>query len=593
MGTLIKNEFKTHNARQFIESLDESSNTIYYIFMGKPTAYSEATTPAPTNSITNSQYQVWDEMVLGKHVTTDDAKHMIKKNTWANNNAYQAYDDQNSSLSGSAFHVVTTEGSDYHVWKCIANNQSSGNSTSKPLYSDVSSSLNTLYIKTADGYQWRFMYTITGTNNTKFTTTNYTPYFAHSNASTNAVAGSLDNYIVTNSGNNYNEFCNGTFSTVTNSTVGIIASADFTLSANDDFYNNCAIYIKSGTGSGQLNKITDYVGGSKTITFSTAWSTNPSTSDSVFEIGPSITIKGDPTTAATARAMINTSSNTVANVEVVTRGVGYTYADITIEANNMASANLAVIRAPVPPTGGHGNDPINELEANHVGLSLDFANNESSNIPTHNDFRQVGLLKDPLFANVQLSGTTSGSWTNNEVITQANTSATGYVISSNTTAVLVSNVTGAFTVGNSTNFANVSGASSSASMNITSFFVNTKEGSRAAFDRFDQRHVFTHNLGSSSAYQEDEQIVQDDTNANAYVHFANSTEVAVTSMKGVFNIATDNVVTGQTTSRTSKLTAQTNPDLVRNAGEVLYLNNIDAVSRSNTTTETVRLVITF
>ena len=48
-----------------------------------------------------------------------------------------------------------------------------------------------------------------------------------------------------------------------------------------------------------------------------------------------------------------------------------------------------------------------------------------------------------------------------------------------------------------------------------------------------------------------------------------------------------------TTSRTSKLTAQTNPDLVRNAGEILYLNNIDAVSRSNTTTETVRLVITF
>ena len=95
MGTLIKNEFKTHNARQFIESLDESSNTIYYIFMGKPQAYSESTTPAPTNSITNSQYQVWDEMVLGKHVTTDDAKHMIKKNAWANNNAYQAYDDHN------------------------------------------------------------------------------------------------------------------------------------------------------------------------------------------------------------------------------------------------------------------------------------------------------------------------------------------------------------------------------------------------------------------------------------------------------------------------------------------------------------------
>ena len=108
MGTLIKNEFRTHAARQFIESIDETSNAIYYVFMGKPQAYSESTTPVPTNSITNSQYQVWDEMVLGKHVTTDDAKHMIKRNDWANNNAYQAYDDQNGVLSGSAFHIVTT-----------------------------------------------------------------------------------------------------------------------------------------------------------------------------------------------------------------------------------------------------------------------------------------------------------------------------------------------------------------------------------------------------------------------------------------------------------------------------------------------------
>ena len=198
-----------------------------------------------------------------------------------------------------------------------------------------------------------------------------------------------------------------------------------------------------------------------------------------------------------------------------------------------------------------------------------------------------------MYSNVQLTGTTSGTWTAGEKITQANTTAYGYVISSNSTAVLVSNVYGQFVVGNTTNNANVSGADSSATMNVSSFFVNTSEGVRSSFDTFDQRYIFSQNTTSSSTYQEDEKIVQDDTNANAYVHFANSTTVAVTSQKGVFNLATDNVVTGQTTLRTSKLTAQTNPDLVRNAGEVLYLNNIDAVSRSNTTTETVRLVITF
>ena len=85
MGTLIKNEFKTHNARQFIESLDEASNSIYYVFTGKPQSYTEDSTPTPTDSVTNAQYQVWDEMISGKQITTDDAKHMIKKNEWANN----------------------------------------------------------------------------------------------------------------------------------------------------------------------------------------------------------------------------------------------------------------------------------------------------------------------------------------------------------------------------------------------------------------------------------------------------------------------------------------------------------------------------
>ena len=124
--------------------------------------------------------------------------------------------------------------------------------------------------------------------------------------------------------------------------------------------------------------------------------------------------------------------------------------------------------------------------------------------------------------------------------------------------------------------------------------INTSnESQRSSFITFDQRHIFKQNLGSALAFSEDEKIVQDDTSANAFVFFANSSKVSATSVKGSFNVGTDNVVTGQTSSRSSKLTAQTNPDLVRNAGEILYLNNIDAVSRSNTTTEVVRLVITF
>src|SRR6185369_6045180 len=43
----------------------------------------------------------------------------------------------------------------------------------------------------------------------------------------------------------------------------------------EDFYNQSTIEITSGTGSGQLKTITDYVGSTKVATVDTNWATNP------------------------------------------------------------------------------------------------------------------------------------------------------------------------------------------------------------------------------------------------------------------------------------------------------------------------------
>lgn len=55
------------------------------------------------------------------------------------------------------------------------------------------------------------------------------------------------------------------------STITLAAGA----SASDDFYNNQIIELTGGTGSGQFNKITDYVGASKLATVENAWTTTP------------------------------------------------------------------------------------------------------------------------------------------------------------------------------------------------------------------------------------------------------------------------------------------------------------------------------
>jgi len=63
------------------------------------------------------------------------------------------------------------------------------------------------------------------------------------------------------------------------STVTLDAGA----SADNDTYNNLEIHIISGTGAGQSNTITDYVGSTKVATVGTAWTTQPDAT-SVFRI---------------------------------------------------------------------------------------------------------------------------------------------------------------------------------------------------------------------------------------------------------------------------------------------------------------------
>ena len=68
-------------------------------------------------------------------------------------------------------------------------------------------------------------------------------------------------------------------STAVTGTAQAGAASSITLaagaSASDDFYNGWLIEITSGTGAGQYNKITDYVGASKVATVENAWSTTP------------------------------------------------------------------------------------------------------------------------------------------------------------------------------------------------------------------------------------------------------------------------------------------------------------------------------
>jgi len=102
-----------------------------------------------------------------------------------------------------------------------------------------------------------------------------------------------------------------------------------------------------------------------------------------------VTVTGDGYLSS-ANAVV--SGGVITDVLVANTGYNYTYANVTI-SSTIGSGATAV--SPVSPIGGHGFNPISELGARHVMLTGQFQKDESGNLPTDIDFRQLGVLVDP------------------------------------------------------------------------------------------------------------------------------------------------------------------------------------------------------
>jgi len=583
--TLLTNYFNLHNAKQFRESISETANSIYYVFAGRSTPYSTGDDNVPSIENTNFNVNIdpYKQIVFGKKVANTDVKIMVPRYNWVSNTVYVPY-RSNTNLDTSNFYAVVNSVSSYYVFKVLDNNNGSP-STIKPDFNETGA--DDEFYSTSDGYVWKYMYTIDRSTFEKFATEDYIPVVPNANVTGNAVSGSIDVILVTFAGSSYNTYLSNSFIS-TDITVGgnnLLYNIANNASSDDDFYNGSFIYIKDGTGLGQIRKILNYSvsGLTKTITLDTSFTTTPDIT-SVYEITPSVSIVGDGS-GAKARAIVNTSSsNTISKIDIIERGSGYTFATASVIGNTSGISNSATLSVVLGPKKGHGSDPEYELGGKYLGISVTFANNESGTIPTQNDFRAIGLLKDPYFSNVVLTiATSTGIFTDNETIVQANSNATGVVVDTSTSTITVTNVTGIFITDNI-----VTGSTSGATANVVSFTIN---GETKNFNTFDNRYKYTF-TSVSGTFEEDEQVYQLDTaTANAYFHSNTSSNLYLVNKQGTLNIS--NTITGVNSSAVATLNASWPPDIVEGSGEVLYIENIDPTDRDENQSETIKIILKF
>jgi hypothetical protein len=109
-----------------------------------------------------------------------------------------------------------------------------------------------------------------------------------------------------------------------------------------------------------------------------------------------IVITGDGT-GANVTAKIE--SGEITDLNILNGGSGYSYANVTINDTGATGAN-AEFDVVIPPTNGHGSNPIYELGASHVMIAVELDGDEGGKIPTISgseklDYRQIGLIINP------------------------------------------------------------------------------------------------------------------------------------------------------------------------------------------------------
>lgn len=395
---LIPNTEKYELAKNLLQDIKDSNS--YYFFQGN---HIESSNTLLIDNLSNTTYSVYNNMIQGKKISSNDVSFAIKNIPYELNTKYDIY-SHDSDLSNKNFFAIVNASSYYHVFKCLDNNNNS-NSTVEPTFSDISGS-NTEIYRTSDGYVWKYMYSVSSSIADKFESENYFPFIANNEVSEQSKNGAIDVITVKSAGRRYDNYIVGTFSATdikVNGNSALYAISNSVAATVNGFYTGCLLYISSGSGAGDYRIITDYISNSNGNFAVLNENLESPQNGTQYQIYPNVLITGtgSQTSNAVARALVNSlASNSIFRIEIIDRGENYTFYTANVVANDVVNIVEAAQLNPIySPSGGHGYDQGNELYCSTLCISAKFQNTDPDAIMS-NDYHQVGIIKNPLFANV-------------------------------------------------------------------------------------------------------------------------------------------------------------------------------------------------
>lgn len=212
MPAIITDKFRIHNSEQFHEAFSESSGNTMYLGIGRPQAFATSTradsrtnnegsdvSPVTPADNVNAQFYPFDDLLAAKKITSSDVTFAIPRRNWTTGTTYDIYrHDYGERITGtttnqtansgattlhdSSFFVLTT---DRNVYKCLDNDGNTA-STVEP------TGTSTAILSTADGYKWKYMYTLSASQQANFLSTDFMAVATNSTVASAAVDGAVN-----------------------------------------------------------------------------------------------------------------------------------------------------------------------------------------------------------------------------------------------------------------------------------------------------------------------------------------------------------------------------------------------------------------
>jgi len=488
MAAIITEKFRQHNAEQFFESFSEASASTYYLFIGKSSPFSVNTSGGDDNSPPTPN----DDVVVEYH-------------KW------------DSMLAAK---IISTSDVSY-----VAPRRDWANNTTYDMYEhDVSASNpttsaatnlwdGTFFFMTSEYKVYKVLDNNGGTaySGVEPTTTSAIPF---------ELGGYTLQYMYTLSVSEIDKFLTSDFIPVTtDSTVSAAAvdgSIDVVRVAAGSGYTDGTYYSPiDGDGTGGVVQI---------VVSGGAIQPQGSSGTNIFNVG---------------------SGYTYATVDLTD-----TYSDSALTLSSSIGAGVAGSITPIiSPRGGHGFNAVEELGAHYVMMNTKLEQAEGDDVTVANDFREVGIVKDPYnFGTTTVS--TASTRRQSYAIKMTAAPSTDYIIDEKITQT----TTGA--VGRVVEW--------DASRNIL-YYVQ---------ERFSDYGINT--AGNYVAF----------SGANT-VTGATSGAAAIPSTTASENVT---LAGGTTLTFTS---GYANPELEPDSGHILYVENRRPISRASDQTEDIKIVVEF